>query len=464
MMMLVAACPATAAQHPVPLAPDTDSAKCAECHEDKTKGKAVHSAIATGCTSCHEVRVNKGVTRVKLTKTAAYKVCLDCHADKDASQIKGRVHSPAVRDCNRCHDPHASPNRNQLLKPTAGDKGQNLCLSCHKKGVDIPKDGSRHDALDKGCDTCHDIHKTGAPGTRESDNHLRKDAPALCLDCHDAKDDTLGKAHRGQPFATADCLGCHDPHQSKSAKPMRAFLHPPFAEKSCETCHQAPVGGKVVLTRAAAQEICVTCHADIAGQIVGAKVQHPGTKGGCIECHNPHGGSSPALPIASPVAVCLRCHTKEAEEGKKAHRHQPAFEQGCAICHEPHGNGNAHLLRTAGISQLCLECHGPNAKPQKLEEEHLVAIFDGKVKLPESYFATLRTLPLQYGRGHPVDRHPVSDLVDPNDLKKVLIPINCLSCHQPHASAQPGLLVKDEAFGMAFCGECHKGLIPAGKR
>ncbi len=30
--------PARAAQHPVPLDPKTDSAKCLECHEDKGKG------------------------------------------------------------------------------------------------------------------------------------------------------------------------------------------------------------------------------------------------------------------------------------------------------------------------------------------------------------------------------------------------------------------------------------------
>ena len=53
--------------HPVPLDKNTDSAKCAECHQDKAKGKFVHSAIPMGCTTCHEVRVTKDVTRIKLT-------------------------------------------------------------------------------------------------------------------------------------------------------------------------------------------------------------------------------------------------------------------------------------------------------------------------------------------------------------------------------------------------------------
>jgi hypothetical protein len=66
---LLAAPYATAKQHPVPLDPKTDSAKCIECHANKAKGKAVHSAIATGCLSCHEIRSVKDVTRVKLTTT-----------------------------------------------------------------------------------------------------------------------------------------------------------------------------------------------------------------------------------------------------------------------------------------------------------------------------------------------------------------------------------------------------------
>src|SRR5437763_698545 len=94
----ITAAPANAKTHPVPLDPKTDSAKCIECHADKSKGKAVHSAIATGCTSCHEIRVAKDVTRVKLITATPYTLCLSCHADKNAAELKGTVHPPAVRD------------------------------------------------------------------------------------------------------------------------------------------------------------------------------------------------------------------------------------------------------------------------------------------------------------------------------------------------------------------------------
>ena len=451
---------ATAAVHPVPLDPKTDSAKCIECHEDKSKGKAVHSAIAKGCMSCHEVRVNKDVTRVKLITVVPYKICLTCHSDKDASKIQGHVHQPAIRDCLTCHDPHTSANKFQLLKATSGEKKDNLCLTCHDQGTKVPEKGSRHAALDMGCDTCHITHKTGEIGKAEFDFHLTKAAPALCLDCHDAKSAELQKAHQNQPFDKADCLTCHDPHASAVPKLMAKFMHPPFADKQCDVCHAPAKDGKVVLTQADAKSLCVTCHDDKAKTIESAKVQHPGAAGDCTDCHSPHASRQPGLPKTNAVDICLGCHSDIADLGKKPVHHQPAFGQGCATCHEPHGGDNDHLLRAKG-NALCLECHGRDSKPQKLEAEHVLTIFNGKVKLPEDYYKKNKVaiLPLRFGLGHPVVGHPVSDVMNPADVTKVKTHVTCLSCHQPHASAQSGLLVKDQQNNMAFCDTCHKNRI-----
>ena len=444
-----------AATHPVPLDKNTDSAKCIECHADKAKGKNVHSAIAMGCTSCHEIRVNKDVTRVKLITATPAALCLTCHADKNAATIKGTVHPPAVRDCLKCHDPHQSDNKFQLLKPTSGAKGENLCLSCHTQGLDVPEKGSRHAALDMGCETCHTVHKTGDKGKLEFDYHLTKATPALCIDCHDPKDASLIKAHQGQPFAAANCVQCHDPHQSKQAKLMQQFTHVPFASGSCDTCHQPAKDGKVVLTQADSKALCVSCHEEQSKKIESAKVQHPGAQGDCVACHNPHAGKTPGFVQPDPVNACLTCHSEQAEQQKKAHLHQPAFQQGCATCHEPHGGDNAHLLRVKDTNTLCLECHGPDTVPEKLENEHMIAIFDGKVKLPIPY--KVPVLPIKYGAGHPVDFHPVAGLIDPKN--PALGQMSCLTCHQPHSSAQPDLLVKDQKANMDFCNTCHKGSL-----
>src|SRR5499427_837500 len=84
LLLICAVSAAVAKTHPVPLEKNVDSAKCLECHEEKSKGKAVHSAVALGCTTCHEIRVNKDLTRIKLTATTPQRLCLTCHADKDA--------------------------------------------------------------------------------------------------------------------------------------------------------------------------------------------------------------------------------------------------------------------------------------------------------------------------------------------------------------------------------------------
>jgi len=446
--------------HPVPLDPKIDAAKCLECHEDKSKGKHVHSAVAVGCLSCHEVRVNKDVTRVKLITATPAALCLTCHTDKKASDLKGKVHSPAVRDCIKCHDPHQSANEQQLLQPVSGDKGENLCLSCHTTGLNVPEKGSRHAALDMGCNTCHVTHKVGDRTQHEFAYHLAKSTPQLCLDCHDAKDAGLQKAHANQPFAKADCVQCHDPHQSRRPKLMQAFVHAPFegGKSSCDTCHEPAKNDKVVLNQPTPKELCVVCHADKAEQIEKAKVPHVGAAGDCTDCHNPHAGKSPGFPKPDAVNVCLSCHADLAEQGKKSHLHQPVFDQGCSICHMPHGGDNYKMLRAATPNALCLECHGPDIQPKRLEAEHMVAIFDGTVKLPENYFAKITPLPIKYGLGHPVDKHPVKDQMDPTDNSKIRVAVNCATCHQPHASAKSDLLVKDQANNIMFCASCHKDL------
>ena len=365
--------------------------------------------MSGGCLSCHEVRVNRDITRVKLTTATPASLCLTCHADKKAAESKGKFMPERARLPEM---PRPACHGQQERAAEAADRGHQTgqpLLVCHNTGVDIPKGGSRHAALESGCDTCHVIHKSGDPSQREFANHLTKDAPALCLDCHDVKDAAMMKAHQDQPLEKADCLQCHDPHQSEIAEPDAGISARSFAGKQCDNCHQPAKDGKVVLMQKDVKSLCVTCHEDEVKQIASAKVQHPGAAGDCTDCHNPHAGKSPGFLQPDPVAACLACHPDQAEELKKKHVHQPAFEQGCATCHEPHGGNNAHLLRTSNVNALCLECHGPDASPQKVEGEHLVTIFDGKVKLPENYFSKVPILPLKYGLGHPTENHPVGD-------------------------------------------------------
>ena len=465
-LLLVAALavPSMATRHPVPLDPNTDSAKCVECHQDKTKGPSVHTAISMGCNSCHEVRVIKSrdkkredVTRVKLIKATATGQCLTCHEDLKGGPSKSRVHAPVMRNCLTCHDPHVSKYKNQLLKPAEGGKDENLCLNCHSMGLNVPKDGSRHAALDMGCATCHTTHKIGAADQRDNQYHLTKDSPALCKDCHDPSDDKLKKAHHNQPIDKADCLTCHDPHQSRKPKLAQFFQHSPFEGGACESCHADAKDGKVVLTNTDTRALCVSCHEDKAKEIASAKVQHPGAQGECTACHNPHASRYDRLMNPDPVKVCENCHAEQAEMHKtKPALHTAAFRDGCFTCHNGHGSDLPKLLRAEG-NRLCLECHSPRRNPKVDQATGTVNIFNNSVRLPASYFARMPALDLNTGDsfGHPTATHPVIATIDRSDPNKKRS-MTCLSCHAPHASTSRGMLVTEaKEGGLALCNRCH---------
>jgi predicted CXXCH cytochrome family protein len=433
-----------AATHP-PLDPKADAAKCLECHADKAKGKIMHAAMAKGCLSCHEVRVAGEITRVRLVTTSPLALCLTCHADKKASDIKGLVHSPAVRDCLKCHDPHTTENKSLLLKPTTGATPLvNLCLSCHNTGVGVPNGGSRHAALDQGCETCHITHKAGDPAKREFASHLTKDSPQLCLDCHDTKDPAMVKAHQNQSPPEADCLKCHDPHQSNSPKLMRvAAAAPAKAEPviTLVTAEHPYIDPKAIKT-----ETCIKCHPNKSQ----GKFVHTAVGQGCENCHTAASENNKTVitDVATGGDLCAMCH----EAQKASVQHAPYKSGQCLVCHDAHTGDYSKQLR-ASVNDLCLACHGPDASRQKSDSEHLVAVFGGKVKLPEAYFDRVPILPLKYGLGHPIEKHPVADVVNPKT--KVPFAMNCLSCHQQHAGNAPLMLVKDQKNNMQFCQTCH---------
>jgi predicted CXXCH cytochrome family protein len=457
-----------AGKHPVALDPKGDAATCVQCHEAKTKGKSVHTAMSLGCLSCHEVRVIKSkdkkredVTRVKLIKPTPTAQCLTCHEAKKTGSGNSRVHAPVTRNCLTCHDPHVSEIKNQLKKAASGEAKENLCLTCHNEGVNVSKGGSRHAALDTGCDTCHVTHKTGAADQRENRVHLVKDAPALCVDCHDVNDAALTKAHRNQPFQKADCLACHDPHQSAKPKLAQRFQHTPFESGACDSCHAEAKDGKVVLTGSDTRAVCVTCHDEQAKKIEKAKVQHPGAQGECVACHSPHASKFDRLMNPDPVKVCENCHADKAAMHKKEPvLHHAAFTDGCFTCHSGHGGDRPKLLRAEG-NKLCLECHSPQRRPIFNAETQTIGLFGNAVRMPAGYFLTFSPLNLRSGdtAGHPTGTHPVSAAVDRSDPDKKRA-MGCMSCHKPHAGKR-ALLVTDTLSSLTLCSRCHAGMLGA---
>lgn len=206
-------------EHPVLLGKNRDPAKCIECHEDKSKGKYVHSAIAMGCTICHSVTSNKNATLISLVSPAD-ELCFTCHS-KSSDPV---LHRPyAQGNCIVCHSPHASDWPSHILA-----RQQDLCMGCHVRaqlnvnyqkrtatvpwGVTLTLDqlnGWRYIGLNKTLTADHPIEGHPVTGPNSA---LGKSAPEIT------------------------CLSCHQPHHSASAN----LLPPKVLNETalCETCHK----------------------------------------------------------------------------------------------------------------------------------------------------------------------------------------------------------------------------------
>src|SRR5215469_5628242 len=99
-----------------------EHSNCIECHSDRASGVYVHSAVKSGCISCHKIENHDGVTYVAVQSKES-DGCRTCHP----SSPMQHPHFPyASGMCTRCHDPHAS-RYPRLLRAKVND----VCLSCH---------------------------------------------------------------------------------------------------------------------------------------------------------------------------------------------------------------------------------------------------------------------------------------------------------------------------------------------
>ena len=190
---------------------------------------------------------------------------------------------------------------------------------------------------------------------------------------------------------------------------MQAFLHNPFENKMCDTCHQPAKDGKVVLTAADSKALCVTCHEEQAKQIASAKVQHPGRTGRLHGLPQSACRQVAGLPAAGP-GHSLPGLPPRPSRGIQEEAPAPAsLRTGCATCHEPHGDDNAHLLRVRTSTNCAWSATDRIRRSRKSSRtQHLITIFDGKVKLPEDYFKNILVCRCSMDSGTRPKHHPVS--------------------------------------------------------
>ena len=215
-LVLVCAVRARAGEHPVPLEKNVDAAKCLECHEDKTKGPHVHSAIATGCTTCHEVKiVDKDTTNVELIAPKE-ELCFTCHEKSSASTLHGPYEKGR---CVFCHDPHVSDFDKQLRAD-----GNKLCLECHQNRNVTGALALFKTSYELTQEEFQQVPKIGLDPT------LRFGHP---MGNHKVADDP----NPLKPGEKISCLTCHDNHAADREKLVRTTEYKGKKVDVCDACH-----------------------------------------------------------------------------------------------------------------------------------------------------------------------------------------------------------------------------------
>jgi predicted CXXCH cytochrome family protein len=327
-------------------------------------------------------------------------------------------------NCVKCHDPHASNNKANLLQA-----GNALCASCHKAMTDaLAKVKFKHNPVEGSCLNCHDPHASG------KSSHLLKTAmPGLCLDCHKSDSPRFQQQHLNYPVAKANCVSCHNPHGSNTAGILFDTVHAPVASKRCSQCHEAATSPTPFQTRRPGFELCRGCHSPMMNEVFNKnRIHWPLVdQTGCMHCHEPHASTQKKLLRFEEARLCGTCHTdtmewqaRLAEKAKQeraalkgrpekgAFTHQPVQDGACSTCHRAHASDSLHLMSQASVVEGCGACH------DWLKHTS----------------------------------HPMGEKYA--DLRNKNLKLDCLSCHRAHGTGNRYMITFPTTTDL--CVQCHK--------
>lgn len=203
------------AGHPYIEQSDLKTGTCLRCHPHEQEGKFVHSAMNSGCGSCHQATSDKEnqVTTITLTATGG-DLCAMCHEVSRDPVIHGPVKSG---QCLSCHDPHGS----EFKAHTRAD-GNALCLACH-----APQRTSGDTVT---------VFKTVSMSNRDFQAIPKIELDATRTVGHPLANHPVGDIPNPlDPKGKMSCLSCHQQHSSTQPNLM---VPSPKGKNLCDTCHQ----------------------------------------------------------------------------------------------------------------------------------------------------------------------------------------------------------------------------------
>lgn len=267
------------------------------------------------------------------------------------------------------------------------------------------------------------------------------------------------------PFAEEQCGTCHDLlnpgnpqqlwgpvvevcrvcHWQVIDVEQPTHIHDPFPEGKCLTCHAPHASGEAFLFKAPQEQVCRECHEEPTEQ------PHPSVAPGeCLLCHAGHGSEQQAILREPQATLCARCHADHTVENAAFGPHVEEARE-CTLCHKPHTGE----FQDQAVVDGCRECHEdvmtavqPVPHEPVTEGECLAC----HVFHQEEQFALL-------AKPQPAICRDCHELGEPVEQTHPDVALGeCLLCHTGHGGEHMALLRKDER---ALCATCHEGQIAA---
>ncbi len=177
---------------------------CYSCHEPLTSRKNGHApSVNFMCTTCHTGKAGENNLQDEgkskyLSPDPIADQCFKCHERVEEIMSHNRSdHGPTkLGRCNKCHNPHSSPNEFFLRKP-----------------------------IWELCTTCHSQQATG--------KHIIN---AFVFSRNKEGHPTRGRPDPSRPGRELVCSSCHNPHGSRGPFLLRTTGSTSF--KVCKRCHK----------------------------------------------------------------------------------------------------------------------------------------------------------------------------------------------------------------------------------
>ncbi len=265
-------------------------------------------------------------------------------------------------------------------------------------------------------------------GSVYAQGELKEKVPDLCYRCHVKLKGGLSLDYIHFPFKNGNCLSCHTPHS----------------------------GSMKGLIREEINSLCLSCHEDIKKELSKKHVHYALKKGVCIDCHHPHSGVNKNLLIKEQKDICWGCHEALKVQLNKTAIHKPFRDGECSSCHAPHASLEENLFKE-NPNKLCRNCHSPKCRANNVS---IVSHIE-KMRCDEchsGHYSDYTCLLGPYGHSSFLNKkcEQCHNPIEAN--KKITTKIEgrnlCLGCHK---MGETKLKVKDVHLddNTGGCGMCH---------